>query len=148
MKRCTICSKTKAIDEFEKPSKSICLVCSPPKETQYRSKEHAEIARKRAREHYYHNREKKKAQVAKYQWDKKLAALAILGGKCQECGFSHPAALQFHHRDPEQKEFSLSTKTFAMPKKFPWERVLIEIQKCDLLCANCHSILESTYDYR
>jgi hypothetical protein len=59
---------------------------------------------------------------------------------CEACGFSHPAALDFHHRDPTQKEFDIST----LPRRgFSKERALLEIAKCSVLCANCHRILHS-----
>lgn len=57
---------------------------------------------------------------------------------CTKCGFSHPAALHFHHRDPSVKEDRVSN----MPMRgCGWTRVLAEIAKCDVLCANCHAIL-------
>lgn len=53
-------------------------------------------------------------------------------GGCIRCGESHPACLQFHHRDP-------STKLFAITR---WSKSALklraEIAKCDILCANCH----------
>jgi hypothetical protein len=56
------------------------------------------------------------------------------GGKCQSCGYCKSMrVLSFHHRDPEQKEFSIAGKmTWA------WARLMKELDKCDLLCANCH----------
>jgi hypothetical protein len=60
------------------------------------------------------------------------------GLSCMSCGFSHPAALDFHHRDPEQKEFDIST---SPQRGMGRERILKEIAKCDILCANCHRIL-------
>jgi HNH endonuclease len=58
--------------------------------------------------------------------------------KCLRCGFSeNPVALQFHHRDPALKSFELSkskNKTLEILKE--------EIAKCDVLCANCHAIVE------
>ena len=55
--------------------------------------------------------------------------------KCQTCGYSNcVAALQFHHRDPNEKDFGLSHK--GMPHS--WEKTKKELNKCDLLCANCH----------
>lgn len=57
------------------------------------------------------------------------------GGVCQRCGYNTCiAAIDFHHRDMSKKEFSLSklhtTKLTSRVKK--------ELDKCDLLCANCH----------
>lgn len=57
--------------------------------------------------------------------------------KCKECGFSHPAALDFHHRNPDEKEYTIS----QMIVDKPFEYLLEEIEKCDVLCANCHRIL-------
>lgn len=56
---------------------------------------------------------------------------------CVQCGFSHPAAIDFHHRDRNDKEFNPSQMRDYTNK----ERFLKEIEKCDVLCANCHRIL-------
>lgn len=61
------------------------------------------------------------------------------GGCCQLCGYDKcDAALQFHHRDPAEKDFAISQKQFIA-----LEKGLIEIQKCILLCANCHAEVEN-----
>ena len=58
-----------------------------------------------------------------------------LGGKCKLCGYDRcPAALDFHHINPEEKEFRLSGS--KMRCKF--ETLVKEAEKCMLLCANCH----------
>ena len=54
---------------------------------------------------------------------------------CQECGEAHPATLDFHHRDPSQKLFTIAA---AAASRMAKEKVLAEIEKCDVLCANCH----------
>ena len=62
-------------------------------------------------------------------------AIKIKGGACQKCGYNKcEDALCFHHRDPSQKKFTLSTSSVA----HSWEDFLKEAEKCDLLCANCH----------
>lgn len=53
---------------------------------------------------------------------------------CSLCGERHPAVLQFHHVRGE-KEFEIST---AVSQNMKWERIAKEIEKCDVLCANCH----------
>jgi hypothetical protein len=53
---------------------------------------------------------------------------------CKECGENHPACLDFHHRDPSSKEFAVSVGY----EKYGKKRLLNEIEKCDVLCANCH----------
>ena len=56
--------------------------------------------------------------------------------KCSVCEFSHPAALDFHHIDPSEKEFTLGSIRESISK----EKFLKEIEKCVVLCANCHRI--------
>jgi hypothetical protein len=65
----------------------------------------------------------------------KQMAVNYLGGKCRNCGYSKCVdALEFHHRDPTQKDFNVSDSGHCRS----WEKVKIELNKCDLLCANCH----------
>jgi hypothetical protein len=54
---------------------------------------------------------------------------------CGRCGESHPACIQFHHRDRFAKEFDISA---ARRGGFALERLMAEIEKCEVLCANCH----------
>jgi hypothetical protein len=69
-----------------------------------------------------------------YRKRKKLELINLLGGKCCRCGYNKcMSALEFHHLDPAQKDFSLSSGLNSNFKK-----VLEEIKKCILLCANCH----------
>jgi transcription elongation factor Elf1 len=57
---------------------------------------------------------------------------------CSQCDESHVACLDFHHLDPEQKEFNLASMTSC---GFALERVKAEIEKCVVLCKNCHAKL-------
>lgn len=55
-------------------------------------------------------------------------------GKCQNCNYAENlAALQFHHLDPNGKDFSISSATTTK-----WEVIVQELDKCILLCANCN----------
>ena len=76
-----------------------------------------------------------KAQTLERQRALKKKAVDYKGGKCQRCGYDeYDAALEFHHRDPDEKEFSLSHLN-----RTKWsQRTMDELDKCDLLCANCH----------
>ena len=68
---------------------------------------------------------------------KQLRAIKTARG-CLKCGYNeHFAALDFHHRNPEEKLFGL-----AESRNYSWESVLIEVAKCDVMCRNCHAILE------
>lgn len=61
------------------------------------------------------------------------------GGKCEICGYDKcQGSLQFHHRNPQEKEFSLSCINLN-DTNFSMEKLYKEIDKCDLLCANCHA---------
>ena len=58
------------------------------------------------------------------------------GGKCIRCGYSTCIkALEFHHLDPMQKDFGLSTKSLSRDINVLRE----EASKCIVLCANCHA---------
>ncbi len=62
-------------------------------------------------------------------------ALAHKGSKCELCGYDRwLEALEFHHPDGEAKEFGVSSRGYTRS----WERVKAELDKCVLLCANCH----------
>jgi len=74
----------------------------------------------------------------KYQhqrWkDRKLKAVQLLGGHCAICGYDKClVALEFHHKDPSQKEMAMNNIV-----RHNWTRVIEELKKCILLCANCH----------
>jgi len=56
--------------------------------------------------------------------------------KCNRCSESHIATLQFHHTNPSEKEIAISNAV----RKWSVKRLLIEIEKCEVLCANCHAI--------
>lgn len=65
----------------------------------------------------------------------KIKAVKYLGSKCSKCGYSKSYnALQFHHRDPTKKDFGISSKGLI---KF--ESIKSELDKCILVCANCHA---------
>lgn len=65
----------------------------------------------------------------------KIKAVEYLGGKCH-CGFSgHPILFDFHHRDPQAKEFD-----WTILRKKSWELITNELDKCDLICCMCHRL--------
>lgn len=60
------------------------------------------------------------------------------GGKCEKCGYDKCiAALQFHHINPEEKDFELSIKYNNGQNNL--DSLYKEADKCQLLCANCHA---------
>ncbi len=74
-----------------------------------------------------------KKQVKSYMRRLKERMVEYKGGKCQKCNYNKCiGALEFHHLDPEAKEFSLSGTSIS------FERAKPELDKCILLCSNCH----------
>lgn len=71
----------------------------------------------------------------KQRWfDRKIKAVKILGGQCRHCGYDkNLACLHLHHVDPTMKEFD-----WRVMRQMKWETILLELQKCILLCSNCH----------
>lgn len=64
------------------------------------------------------------------------------GGKCEHCGYKKSLrALNFHHKDPTQKDFGISGKHC-----YSWERIKAELDKCILLCSNCHMEVHEELD--
>jgi 5-methylcytosine-specific restriction endonuclease McrA len=62
------------------------------------------------------------------------------GGSCAVCGYDRcVSALEFHHRVPAEKRFSLSHRGVARSL----EKARAEASKCVLLCANCHAEVEA-----
>jgi hypothetical protein len=73
---------------------------------------------------------------------KKLKEMAVKykGGKCAICGYSECLdCLVFHHLDPKEKEFGLSTRGVTRS----WEKIKKELDKCILLCVRCHCELHA-----
>jgi hypothetical protein len=65
----------------------------------------------------------------------------MLGGTCNRCGYDeHWAALEFHHCKGD-KDF-----TIANVGNKCWELIKLELEKCELLCSNCHRIEHSDRD--
>lgn len=67
----------------------------------------------------------------------RLAVIKLEAGCC-DCGYNESSvALDFDHRDGEEKLFTLTGDKLA---GISWERIEAEIAKCDIRCANCHRI--------
>jgi len=65
----------------------------------------------------------------------KEMAIEYKGGSCEKCGYNRcPRALEFHHLDPTQKDFGIGYKGYTRS----WEKVKEELDKCIMVCANCH----------
>lgn len=65
----------------------------------------------------------------------KQMAVEYKGGACQKCGYNSCVdALDFHHINESEKEFGIANKGHC----WGWDKIKKELDKCILLCANCH----------
>lgn len=111
-KICAICGKTFTIGA-NGHTRKYCYECSPTQAKDNNSK----VARTKT-----------------YRQSVKYALVAYKGGRCERCGYNKCMdALQFHHLDPNKKDFALSKSTRS------YEELKAEVDKCILLCANCHA---------
>ena len=63
----------------------------------------------------------------------KEQAVSYKGGKCRICGYNRTiAAMEFHHPDALEKDFTIAARMVS------WTAIVRELDKCILLCANCH----------
>lgn len=72
------------------------------------------------------------------EWRKRFREriAAAFGGGCAICGYSKCLrALELHHLDPAAKEFSFG---HIITRACNWAKVVMELRKCVMLCANCH----------
>ncbi|MEO0776192.1 MAG: hypothetical protein AAF146_06500 [Bacteroidota bacterium] len=68
---------------------------------------------------------------------RKLKLIDMMGGGCSKCAYStNISALHFHHVDSTTKQFKLDARILSNRS---WEAILQEVEKCVLLCANCHA---------
>lgn len=124
MKICGVCGEKKALSEFADNR-------AKPDGKQYQCRSCQKEYRRR---HYEKNKGKILGQVSKrkqelrdYIWSVKCKAF------CMDCDESDPVVLEFDHlRD---KEFNVGK---AVDLGYSRERVAREIEKCDIVCANCH----------
>jgi len=73
--------------------------------------------------------------VSKRRRRLKEMAVNMKGSKCEICGYNrYIGALDFHHLDETKKDFGLSMRGLTRS----WGAIQKEIEKCILVCANCH----------
>lgn len=124
MKTCNQCKQEKELSDFNKNKEKkdgLALICK-------------ECNKKNLKSHYYRNKEyyfkKNKKKINEIR-----TLLKEAKDKCSKCGEDHPACLDFHHIDRSTKLHNLST-IHAYSKSVA--NVKIEMNKCIILCSNCH----------
>ncbi|HEX5186504.1 MAG TPA: hypothetical protein VFV86_06400 [Nitrososphaeraceae archaeon] len=131
MKICKKCNQLKELKEFNKAENigkkdglsSWCKFC----------------VREKSKLFYEKNKEKQKLKFQKQNKEKSLILYSLKEDKkCEKCGYNKcMEVLDFHHLDPNQKEFNISN--FGRMKGFTkLDQVIEEIKKCVVLCSNCH----------
>jgi hypothetical protein len=78
---------------------------------------------------------------------KRLKYKKLFGGKCSICGYSKSLnALHFHHKDTNQKKFNITSAIWGTIKASD-EEIRLEINKCSLVCANCHAEIHTENEF-
>lgn len=75
---------------------------------------------------------RKKRQLDIRDWFRRYKSILY----CMDCGISHPAVLQFHHRNRADKGFTIAN---VVSRATSIKQITNEIKKCDVLCVNCHA---------
>lgn len=111
-------------------NRKFCLNCSP-----FGKHNTKDLSQKQKKYSKRHTKWQTKARKTR-----KKQLTKMLGGKCNKCGYCECLeALTFHHLNPNIKKFTISSKNLL--KK--WEMIVKEVQKCQLLCLNCHTELHA-----
>ncbi len=136
MKECTICKSTKPTTDFFYRNKRTQKLHSQCKQC------YVEKRKKIWKDHYHkygsNYRENAVARNKRLKDKLRQRMLEYLSDKsCFVCGNSDRRVLEFDHLDPTLKSFGISNAITSIMK---WERILVEIEKCQILCANCHKI--------
>ena len=130
MKICKKCNNQKPLEDFVKKSKSkdgYGIYC---KQCEYEWNKKSYYRTSGSRNKYLIERRRR---IAKER-DELIRSLNL---KCKICGFNHPAALDFHHINPKEKFKTVSDLKWSGCSH---ETFIAEIEKCDVLCSNCHRI--------
>lgn len=135
-KSCTKCKKEKDINDFflkDKINNKRHSQCKECYNSSRNSKEHY----KKYKSEYIERASGRKCKLVKENRVKLLEYFSE--HPCIVCGEKNPIVLEFDHRIQEDKKNTIS----QMLRDYTWGQILIEIKKCDVLCANHHKIRTS-----
>lgn len=138
-KVCPRCLARKSLDQFKPRPDGSVAYCYPCEIGYYRAYNAERYASPEAREReLVRTREKYHRVVKPNRIAKKKRLIGIMGGRCSRCGYNRSAAaLDFHHREPTEKQRTIS-HLLAVNQPWAWDAAVTEAKKCDLLCSNCH----------
>jgi len=110
-------------------------------ETILRCPHHGEVTHVRGSRGYFRCRTCRVEAVIRRRRKVKHLLVEEAGGRCRLCGYDRcVAALEFHHLDPDAKEFGVAQRGARSI-----ERLRAEARKCVLLCSNCHAEVEAGF---
>jgi len=144
-KKCTNKFPNKIIDSVGRVhwlrSRKYCYNCSPPGTHNTRSLDLPKGLCRLCGEQFDYNRSKgHRATVCNNcngtvrRYKLKRRAIDYKGGKCNSCGYNKcQGAMEFHHIDKTSKKFEIGGSYNRS-----WKELQIELDKCILLCSNCH----------
>jgi hypothetical protein len=145
-KICTKCKGEKEKEEFNKNKtkkdgyQNICKICS----------------REKSKKFYNENIEAQRKIIYKQKKDRKKESREkineyLLLHPCLDCKNDNLIVLEFDHREPDKKNKAILE---MLSTGYSWNKILKEIEKCDVRCANCHRIktakqlgYNKNYDY-
>ena len=91
---------------------------------------------RKCKDRNWHTKESAYERQRKRGIKRKLKLIQLKNNACKVCGYNkNMAVLTFHHVDPKIKSFNLDLNNIAQKH---WHKVIDELDKCDLLCHNCH----------
>ena len=129
MKTCSKCKCQKDSDSFYKSKKSkdglqvYCKSCSK------------ELRKK----HYTKNRKVEKSNNKAYKISRQRFLFEfLLDNPCKSCGETNPVLLDFHHKNSDRKSFTITSNQGLCKSE---QKLQEEINKCDILCSNCHRLI-------
>jgi|SaaInlStandDraft_2_1057019.scaffolds.fasta_scaffold224999_1 hypothetical protein len=131
MKKCNHCKQDKPLSEFNKNKnrkdglQGNCKIC----QAAY-TKRHYERNKQPYKDRTKANKIRLRAWLKEY---KETIC-------CEKCGEGRPPTLDFHHLDPTEKDHNIS---HMITKGGSEDKILEEIQKCIVVCANCHRMIHS-----
>jgi len=144
MKECKKCHLFKQIEDFYK-TRAICKACVLEdykrwaKNPIVRAKLN-EKQRNWRRENLEHIREYERRRSRK-RINKLLETLNLKNLACSFCGYSKcKSALEFHHKNLKDKDFGIGE---AISRRMSAEEIIREMEKCVVLCSNCHRELHA-----
>ena len=137
LERCAILGITPKFSLASQKKHTNCIVCGKPltgNQIKFCSEEcKCKWYYENHKEDQYHY----DAQKNDKRLNTKLKLVLYKGGKCEKCGYNkNLAALQFHHILPNTKKFGLNGRNILSSSE---QELLEEVNKCILLCANCHA---------